>query len=220
MSVSYNPTLPSPEGFFFYFGGRMATTLDVVNECLASMGESPLNALAEPHAFKTSALRSLARSSKTIQSKGWWYNTEAITLNASPTTGYIQLPGDCLKFQTGQRAQDTLVRSQPMPWIVQRGTRLYDTRTRSFAIEGEVIGEIVRDIPFDDLPTVMNDYIAADAILRFQSSFDADNSKRQELLQTLGQAAVEARAENIRQLGVNLLNSNPRLARIKRVMRR
>lgn len=198
----------------------MATTLDVINDCLASMGEAPLNTLLEPHELKGSAQKALSRANRTIQATGWWFNLEAATFYPAPVTGHIQLPGDTLKWQSGVRTSDQLVRSQPKPWLVERGLRLYDTRTRSFVITEEVTGELVREVPFEELPAVVNDYVAAQAVLRFQSNFDADNSKRQELAQTWQLTRSEARAENIRQLGINMLNNNSRLSRIKSVTRR
>lgn len=198
----------------------MASILDVVNECLATMGEAPLNTLTEPHEFKSSAQRKLDRASRRIQATGWWFNLEAITLQPAPVTGFITLPGDCLKWESGVRSSDTLVRAQAKPWLVQRGLRLYDTRNRTFSINEEVTGELVRFIAFDDLPPVVNDYIAAETVLKFQSDYDADNSKRQELSEAAKITRMEARAEQIRQSKVNFLNNNSRLARIKNVTRR
>lgn len=196
------------------------TTLDVVNECLASMGEAPLNTLQEPHEFKSAAQKALNRANRSIQAKGWWCNTEAATFSPAPVTGFIQLPGDCLKWQSNVRTSDTLVRQQAKPWLVERGGRLYDTRTRTYAITEDVTGELVREVPFEQLPSVLSDYIAAEAVLKFQSNYDADNSKRQELTQSWNSCRIEANAEQTRQLGVNFLNSNTRLSRIKAVTRR
>ena len=198
----------------------MATTLDVVNECLATLGEAPLNTLLEPHEFKGSAQKALARANRRIQGKGWWCNTETATFAPAPVTGFIQLPGDCLKWQSNVRSADTLVRYQPKPWLVERGLRLYDTRTRTYLITEEVTGELVREVPFEQLPAVLNDYIAAEAVLRFQSNFDADNNKRQELTQALAICRMEAVAEQTRQSAVNMINNNTRLSRIKAVTRR
>jgi hypothetical protein len=198
----------------------MATTLDVINDCLATMGEAPLNTLLEPHEFKGAAQKALSRANKSVQATGWWFNLEAATLVPSPSNGYVQLPGDCLKWQSGVRTADQLVRNQAKPWLVERGNKLYDTRNRTYVITEEVVGELVREVPFEELPTVVNAYIAAEAVLKFQSNFDADNSKRQELTQSWSLCRIDAKAENIRQLGVNLLNNNSRLSRIKAVTRR
>lgn len=197
----------------------MATTLEVVNECLASLGEAPLNTLSEPHVYKGSALKALASANKRLQSPGWWFNKEAMTLQPAPTTGHMQLPGDAISWDSRVRTTDTLVRQQPKPWLVQRGSRLYDTRNRTYVITEEVTGTITRLVPFDDLPPVMNDYVAAETVLRFQSLYDADNSRRQELTEEWKMARMQANAEQTRQASVNLLNNNVRLQRIKSVTR-
>jgi hypothetical protein len=79
----------------------------------------------------------------------------------------------------------------------------------------DATGELIREVPFEELPPVANDAVAAEAVLRFQSSFDADNSKRQELGQAWALTITALSAENIRQAGVNLISSNARLQRIK-----
>lgn len=197
----------------------MASTLDVVNDCLATLGEAPLNTLLEPHEFRGTAQRLLTKASRRIQAPGWWFNTEAITFTPNPT-GQIVLPGDYLKWQSGVRSSDMLVRSEAKPWLVERGGRLYDTRTRSFVLTENVTGELVRELPFEQLPAIINDYVAAETVLKFQSHFDGDNSRRQELTQAWVLARTAANAENTRQLGVNFIYNNSRLSRIKRVTRR
>lgn len=198
----------------------MATTLDVVNECLATLGETPLNTLSEPHAFKGAALAALDKANKRIQAPGWWFNVESITMKPAPDTGHMQLPGDCIKWNSGVRTPDTLSRGKPAPWAIQRGTRLYDTRTRTYVFTEEIVGEVVREVPFEELPPTANDFVAAEAVMKFQSSFDGDNSRRQELAQSWATARTELRAEQTRQVKVNLINNNPRLSRIKSVVRR
>ena len=202
----------------FTIGAHMATTLDVVNSCLATMGETALNSLSEPHENRSDAIKALTEANKRIQAPGWWFNTEVMSLTPAPGTGHMTLPGDCLKWQSGTRTPDYTPGGERKPWLVQRGTRLYDTRTRSFTITEDVKGEIVRLVPFEDLPQVINDYVAAEAVLKFQSNFDADNSRRQELTQAWLMAKATANAENIRQLGINFIHTNRRLQRIKRMV--
>ena len=198
----------------------MLTTLDVVNQCLGTIGEAPLNTLLEPHEFRGTAQKALATANYQIQSRGWWFNTEASTLSPAPITGFITLPGDTLKWQAGVRSSDLLVRGQAKPWLVQRGSQLYDTRRRTYEIIEDVTGELVREVPFESLPPVMSSFVASQAVLKFQSSFDADNSKRQELLEEWKLYRSESNAEQTRQLGVNLINNNSRLQRIKSAVRR
>lgn len=197
----------------------MATNLDVVNDCLATLGEAPLSTLSEPHEFKPAATRLLSRMNKEVQTIGWWCNTETMTLNPAPTTGHLVLPGDTLKWESGVRSQDTFGLGQHKPWFVQRGLRLYDTRKRMYESEESVVGIIVREIPFEELPQVLNDYIAATTVLRFQSNFDGDTQRRGELTQHMNMTRAMARAEDIRQNKFNAILTNVSLSRIQSLTR-
>jgi hypothetical protein len=187
----------------------MYTTLEVVNGCLASMGESPLSSLVEPHAMKGAALDKLNKSSRTVQQPGRWFNTELVSLSPDSVNGWITLAGDCLKFSSG--TPNTLAK----PHLIQRGSRLYNVSTRSYVLTESVDGYMVRLIPFEDIPAVAADYIASMAILQFQSDFDADNSKRQHLANIAQLAKIEFMSEDIRQKRVNLLDSNRTLQRVR-----
>ncbi len=109
--------------------------------------------------------------------------------------------------------------SQEKPWLVQRGRKLYDTRTNSYTITEEVSGEVVRKVPLADLPYVINRLVSVSSVLKFQSSYDGDNHRREELTNELRKASMAAEAENIRQSGFNFINSSARLQRVKRVVR-
>jgi hypothetical protein len=197
----------------------MTTTLDVVNECLATMGESPLNALAEPHEFKAPILRVLSKADKHIQSRGWWYNSEELTLTPDPVNSQMTLPGDCLRAESGIRLMHTLVRGAQKPWIIQRGRRMYDTSKGTYTITEDLAITMVRQIPIEELPTPIGDYIAAETVLKFQSNYDGDNNRRQELAMALKIAMSDAISEDVRQRRVNMLSMNATLGRIKSLTR-
>ena len=187
----------------------MYTTLEVVNGCLASMGEAPLSSLVEPHAMKGAAVNSLNRANKNVQETGKWFNTEYVSLSPDSVNGWITLSGDCIKFSSGTP------QAPSKPYLVQRGSRLYNLNTRSYVLTEDVAGYIVRLVPFEELPPVAANYIACLAVLRFQSNFDADTNKRQELERDASIAKIEFNSEHIRQIKVNLINSNRTLARLR-----
>lgn len=187
----------------------MYTTLEVVNGCLASMGEAPLSSLVEPHAVKGSALAELTRANKNVQQEGRWFNTEVVSFTPDSVNGWITLSGDCMKFTSGSAT------SPAKPHLIQRGNRLYNLNTRSYVVGESVEGKMVRLVPFEELPPVAASYIAALAVLRFQSNFDADNSKRQELAEEARMARIAFNSEDIRQRKVNLLGTNRLLSRIR-----
>lgn len=197
----------------------MYTTLQVVNECLATMGEAPLNTLAEPHEFKASAQRILSKADKHIQSRGWWYNSEEQMLSPDPINSHITLPGDCLRVESGVRSLSNLVRGAQLGYLVQRGSRLYNTLTGSYEITETVAVHMVRQVPFTELPVIIADYVAAEAVLKFQSNYDGDSKRTAELTQAYLVARAEAMAEDIRQRRVNFRDNNPTLSRIKSAVR-
>jgi len=179
-------------------------TLTVVNRMLATLGEAPLNALTDPHTFRASCLAKLDNKDSTLQTKGWWFNRELLTLPPNVGDSKIYLPGDVINVMIPGRLD-----------IVQRGRVLYDTVNGTNLFTESVDAQIIRRIPFEDLPELVAEYIASDAVLEFQSDFDGDSNKRQLLAQTLKEAKLEFNAEATRQARYNVLESNTRLMRLK-----
>lgn len=196
----------------------MATTLEVVNQCLAVMGEAPLNTLAEDHAYKQSALNILERNDKQIQSEGWWFNTEYLELSPNPTDSRIYLPNDTA----------TIRPICDRPDIVQRGRILYDTSkgTDKF-VAGTIIRlNLIRRVAFELVPSSVNDYITRKTVLDFQNDYDGDSTKTRDLWrevygtpanantqESMGLRGI-AKSEHIRYTKVNFIQQSSRLHRI------
>lgn len=188
-------------------------TLDVINECLGTMGESPLSTLEDPHAYRGAALATLANLNRQIQAKGWWFNRETLTLSPSSLDSTIYLPGDFVSVRVPRTVEGAATRQ-----IVQRGRRLYDTSNGTYEFSSAVYVEVVRLVTFEDLPEVAAQHIAALTVLQFQSKYDGDTAKRRELMERIGgphgtHAAINT--EETRDQQVNLIESNGRLQRLK-----
>jgi len=198
----------------------MATDLDVVNDCLAVMGEAPLNALAEDHTFKEAALGTLKRVSNTIQSRGWWYNMEDYTLRVNTQDLRIYLPTDA----------GTIMPFDERPTLVQRGRVLYDLSRGSdrFELTDTFVARLVRVLAIADVPNSVAAYIARQTVLEFQQQYDGDQTKTRNLMIEINGSPqlgiiglrTEAMNEHIRNRRVNLIDTSGRLARITRVSRR
>lgn len=188
----------------------MATQLSVVNDCLAIMGEAPLNAIAEDHAFKSAAVGTLARLSTTVQSRGWWFNMETLTLSASPVDFRIYVPTD-----TG-----TVLAKHANVNIVQRGRVMYDLDkgTDRFAASFTMDVRLTRILALEDIPASVADLIAAKVVLEFQSLYDGDQTKTRNLAAMVGDLQTLAMAEHVRNRRVNLIDISERLYRIRRVI--
>jgi hypothetical protein len=188
-------------------------TLDVVNEMLGTMGETPLNTLEDPHTFRGACLSTLTNMNRQIQSKGWWFNRETLELAPSALDSTIYLPGDFINVRVPRLPTGRATRN-----VVQRGRRLYDLDEGRYEFDKAVTVEVVRLIPFQEMPETAAQYVAAMAVLQFQSKYDGDTAKSREIRGRLeGPMGLFAaiNTEETRNRQVNLIESNPRLLRLK-----
>jgi hypothetical protein len=177
--------------------------LTVINDALGTMGEAPLNAEDDPHPFRSAVVSILNTADRGMQARGWWFNREKLTLTPGALDGGLYLPGDAVNVRTED------------PTIVQRYRRMYDTANGTYVFTKNVEIELIRLIPYKQTPELYADYIRAEAVLRFQKRYDGDSTKTRELARERDIARMEANAEETRQVGANLLDSNVRLSYIK-----
>lgn len=197
----------------------MTTRLDAVNQCLAMMGEAPLNTLAEEHTFRDSALHVLDRNDKAIQNKGWWYNTERLTLSVNPADLRVYLPGDATTIRPSAREYAYDHRR-----YVQRGRVLYDLYTGSeFFDAGFTLKvELVRRLPLEIVPESVAQFIVRKTVLDFQQEYDGDQTRTRNLsAEVMGGGGFlglygEAKAEHIRNVGHNFLDNSPGVSILRR----
>lgn len=178
-------------------------TLDVVNGCLASMGESPLNSLSDPHSFRGAAIATLERKSREIQARGWWFNTEHLEISPSPVDSRLYLPGDVIELQSANGR------------YVQRGRLVYDTLEGTTQFNSPLQVSIVRLVPFPDVPEIVAQYIYAATVVRFQAEYDGDSEKGRLLQRDEVMAMAKANSADTRNSAANLLANNSRIMRIK-----
>lgn len=134
-----------------------SSELDAVNIILASIGATPISTLtAITAADATMAVNTLNEISRSVQSKGWRFNTET-SFRLLPTTPSkeIFVPGNCVRIEAVE--QDTYRD------IVQRGNRLYDRSAQAFEFAQAVTVEMVLLLPFSDIPETARRYITTRA---------------------------------------------------------
>lgn len=173
------------------------TTLDVVNACLKTMGETPLNAVDTDHPFVQAALNVLQDTNKLEQEVGWWFNSDYPTLQPDAHTKFVYVPADALNVELAPEHVQ----------FVQRGNRLYDTYNNTYEIGIPVLTRVIREIPFEDLPENVKIMISLRTQLDFQSSYDADDAKYQKLYASYGQAYSRVRRMHIRNMKTNMFNT-------------
>lgn len=138
---------------------HLTTELEAVNSMLQACDEAPVPSLALSGLFPLEMAKGiLNETSRTVQTLGWAFNTETITLTRNGS-GLIALPPNLARFD----AEDST-----MVFPVVRGLRLYDKKANTFAFEADVKGAAVFMLDWEDLPQAARDYIKIKAARTMQ----------------------------------------------------
>ena len=173
----------------------MFTELDVVNACLATIGETPLLELEDDHDMVAAARSQLRKSTVAVMHRPWWFNTDFVTLQVA-NDHFIYVPRDAVAVTVRGRSD-----------LAQRGRRLWNRFESTYEMTSPVHAVVTRDLPFEDLPSPAQLHLLNHTVLAFQTDFDGDNSKFQKLSGLLQQSYVSLNTEHIRQVALNGLES-------------
>lgn len=139
-----------------------STELDAVNEILSSVGSSPVNSLEDDaNVDVLNAVRTLKAVSQEIQSRGYSFNTlTSVTLKPDSFTNKVAYGRDFLK------AVSTSYK------FVSREGYFYDLDSGNLEFpEGITLDELVRELPFEELPQAFRKYITVRASRVFQMRY-------------------------------------------------
>lgn len=138
------------------------TELEAVNELLAVIGESPVSTLSNDGFVDAVIAKDvLRRVSREVQSRGWSFNTLDDYPLLPDGSGQINLPANTLGYDQSARYDwqyDT----------IQRGTRVFDKKSKSFNFTQGIEGTLKLFIGFDELPEPARNYITIRASRQFQ----------------------------------------------------
>lgn len=170
------------------------TRLTVVNACLASMGEDPINSLAETNSFVNSSLFALEQATLNEQMQGWWFNRETIKLLPDVNGKYV-VPTDVIDFEADTNP----------PWMSLRQNRVYNNHSGEYHTGASPLrANVIRLVPFDDLPLIARRMIKAAAVLMFQQSYDGDAAKIRDAETEYTMARNQMRIQHIRAVKATL----------------
>lgn len=182
----------------------MLTRLDIINEMLGSTGTAPITSENTTHPVYLAAGQKLNIVSRKLQMKGWWFNTSWITLTPNEY-GEIITPQNALSVDPVDE-DSTLVR---------RDNRLMDRVGQKFVFDAgfSVAVVTVDEVPVEDLPFSMAEYVRARAVYEFYVDRNGDGLKTQEYLRQLQDAKIEAGKEDRKHRDTNAFKS-PNVQRI------
>lgn len=173
----------------------MTTRLEMMNSLLAVNGETPVSSESSTNPAAVQASNTISRVDKKIQLKGWWCNTEVMTLLFAVSTGHVVLPANTL-------AVFPVDVSAP---YVKRGSKLYDTKNNTFNIAADVKVRIVTQLDVSDLPESLAAYIENVAVRDHFIDDDGDVAKARSLDLRSQDAFIYLQRENLAQSNVNIL---------------
>lgn len=172
-----------------------ASELDAVCELLASIGEDPVSDLEDLPPAGNTALLLLRSQSRQLQEEPRWFNYETDVTLTPNVDDEIEVPTNCLAIDGVDEP------------LIQVGSLLYNTETKSYEFTTPVTVEILYHRPWDELPSVARRYITALSIERFIEGFpgaEPTSASRQRNLQRAQMAFFRA---ELKAGDYNLLNN-------------
>lgn len=137
----------------------MTTKLEAINCMLQCIGQSPLATLeGTKSSFTISALTLLDERTKSIQMKGWDFNTEENYILQPNVDGQIELAENILTVKV-----PTYYKNR----YVVRNQKIYDKYKHTFTITEPLEVTIVFGLNFEELPEMVRNYIKMDAAYKF-----------------------------------------------------
>ena len=178
--------------------------LEAVQMLLRAIGSSPVNSLNVAHPDVANALSSLERLRKSVQKRGWWFNTDYnVVFQAEVGTGEVGIPKEITKFIPAEAT------------FVKRGRKVYNSQTQTFNIGTSVTAlKTVRSLEWEDLPSSMQEYAAYLACAQFISDELEDTTKEEKYQKLAGIAKIDLDAEDLESIKVNVFH-NARVMRAR-----
>lgn len=180
----------------------LTTRLEAVNTILTASGEQPVSALSNTTADVANAEAVLDEVSREVQAEGWHFNTDKDVPLVPDNSGYINLHASVVKVDIDPFLYHDLD-------VVQRGSRLYDRKNRTFSFSRTLKAEAVYFLPWDDLPEQARRYIAIKAARVFHARFIGSEAVFRFTLEEETMARASLVKSNLSNADINFFRANP-----------
>lgn len=139
----------------------LLSELEAVNTMLRIIGEAPVSTLSSPTSLDViNALADLDETSRQVQERGWMVNKEYDLELTPDINGYLNVDPDILRIEPTKDYKYLI--------LAQRGTKIYNIKDRTFVFTDPVKFDVIRLLPFTDLPQALRHYIMVKAARKFQ----------------------------------------------------
>jgi hypothetical protein len=174
----------------------MLTELDIVNACLASIGQAPRTSLARPDRYTSAIVALIKKSLKDLQETPWWFNTRLVDVTPDETNDWRvddQLPCNVLDVVSS----DGEPLAYQVPGIlvsIPGGETIKTKRTIKCVFE----------LNFQDLPHAAQAAVHDAVVLKFHEAYGSGD--RQHLVREAAGSALRLRIAQDRHYRTNLLH--------------
>ena len=149
------------------------TETEAVNALLRAVGIAPVGSLSSTNLDVVDAIQTLSTVNRSVQGKGWYFNTRFNREYLRDTMGEIELPANVLEVKMGANSAGATGS------IIVRDGKLYDLDNDTSVLTTNYYLDIIELLEFEQLPQAARDYIVARAIrIHTANDDDADADKR------------------------------------------
>lgn len=179
---------------------------DAINEILLSLNELPLDVEDSVDDIPTAQIvdKQIDISKRKVLSYGWQFNTNTIPLYPN-TDGYIPVPKSYLSIDVPDNSS-----------IIVRDWKLFDKNNLSFIFDNSVTIEAIEDVPFDDIPFHISNYITEMASIQSYINIIGNTEDIQIRYRSLQNAMVETIRNNNNKIKGNALEEQSVSDRLSR----
>ena len=132
--------------------------LEAVNYIIGTIGLFPVNSIEIAIADVSIARQVLQETSRKVQSRGWWFNTDTKYSFPIDINNEIVVPGEAVNVDASDYFCD----------VTMRGNKLYNRETHSFKFDEAVKCDVIWLQDFSEVPQVAREYITMKAARQFQ----------------------------------------------------
>lgn len=159
-----------------------------------SIGEAPVNSIGVGLSESRLAQITLDNVSREVQKRGWWFNTEVMTIHPN-NENVLQLPHNTLSLNSGGRR------------YVMRYGQVYDKHHNTYKFTQSMPFELVLALEWDALPETARALITAKAAMRFQSETLGSAQVNSELATEANMALMELNEEETEAVSYNIFEN-------------
>jgi hypothetical protein len=183
------------------------TELEAVNTMLNTIGEAPINTLVDMASVDAITALSILRTvNRSVQSQGWFFNTEYEYPLVVNQDNQLPLPLNLLSLDSSSQSTEFD--------IVQRGSLAYDRQNHTYTFTDTLKCNVTLLLDFSEVPEAAKHYIAIRASRIFQDRLLGSDSLHNMNREDEYQALTTLRSMESENADYNILTGNADVYRI------